>query len=116
MLVAAIPAQADDDAVRGGRVFQRCYSCHSVTPGEHNLQGPNLAGVIGRRAGTLPGYEYSSAMQAAGRNGLVWTAEALERYVQDPEALVPGTAMGPVRIGSAADRTDLVAYLRKASR
>jgi cytochrome c len=72
--------------------------------------------VIGRRAGTLPRFEYSEAMSEAGRNGLVWTEETLDRYVSDPEALVPGTAMGPVRFGNPADRADLIAYLKSVSR
>lgn len=113
---AASVARAEGDAARGQRVFQRCYSCHSVDPAEVNLQGPNLAGLIGRRAGTLPGFEYSEAMRAAGRDGLVWSEETLERYVVDPQAMIPGTAMGPVRIATPADRADLIAYLKNASR
>ena len=116
LLSASGPARAEGDAAQGGRVFQRCYSCHSVNPEERNLQGPNLAGVFGRRAGTLPQFEYSEAMVAAGRNGLIWTDEALDRYVIDPQAMVPGTAMGPVRIGNPADRADLIAYLKSARR
>ena len=85
-------------------MFQRCYSCHSVDPAEHNLQGPNLNGVLGRRAGTLPAYEYSAAMLAAGRGGLVWTEPTLEAFVADPEAVVPGTTMGPVGLVRPADR------------
>jgi cytochrome c len=115
-LTPSPPAWAEGDAGRGARVFQRCYSCHSVDPGEKPLQGPNLAGVIGRRAGTLPRFEYSEAMTAAGRGGLVWTEEKLDLYVTDPEAVVPGTAMGPVRLGSPADRADLIAYLKSVSR
>jgi cytochrome c len=114
VLSAAGPARAEGDPARGARVFQRCYSCHSVDPAERNLQGPNLASVMGRRAGTLPQFEYSEAMTAAGRDGLVWTEEALDRYVVDPQAMVPGTAMGPVRISNPADRADLIAYLKNA--
>ena len=113
---ASQPAQAESDAGRGARVFQRCFSCHSVDPNEKPLQGPNLAGVIGRAAGTLPRFEYSEAMTAAGRNGLVWTEEKLDLYVTDPEALVPGTAMGPVQLGNPTDRADLIAYLKSVSR
>jgi cytochrome c len=114
--LSAGPAQAEGDPARGGRVFQRCYSCHSVNPAERSLQGPNLAGIVGRRAGTLEKFEYSDAMVAAGRNGLVWTEEKLDTYVVDPEALVPGTAMGPVRLNDPADRADLIAYLKSVSR
>ena len=115
-LTASPPVRAEGDAGRGARVFQRCFSCHSVDPNEKPLQGPNLAGVIGRQAGTLPRFEYSEAMTAAGRSGLVWTEEKLGLYVTDPEAVVPGTAMGPVRLGNPADRADLIAYLKSTSR
>jgi cytochrome c2 len=115
-ILFAGPAHAEGDPARGSRVFQRCYSCHSVDPDEKPLQGPNLAGVIGRRAGTLPRFEYSDAMVAAGRNGLVWTEDKLDAYVSDPEAMVPGTAMGPVRLNSPADRADLIAYLKSVRR
>lgn len=110
------PAHAEGDAARGQRVFQRCFSCHSVNPEERNLQGPNLAGVMGRRAGTLPQFEYSDAMVAAGRNGLVWSEDSLDTYVRDPQTMVPGTAMGPVRLSNLADRADLIAYLKSAGR
>jgi cytochrome c len=115
-LLVAGHAHGEGDPARGGRVFQRCYSCHSVDLTERNLQGPNLAGVIGRRAGTLDQFEYSEAMIAAGQNGLVWTEEKLDAYVIDPQALVPGTAMGPVRLSNPADRADLIAYLKSVSR
>ncbi len=66
-LVHLLPAAAQaGDAEKGERVFQRCYSCHSVVAGENKLQGPNLRGVIGRTAGTLPGFEYSPATIGAG--------------------------------------------------
>jgi cytochrome c len=108
-------AAAAGDAARGERVFQRCYSCHSVEEGETNLQGPNLRGVIGRRAGTLPGFEFSPPMTAAGRAGLVWSAETLDRYLVDPEKMIPGTLMQAVRLEEAAERDDLIAYLNKAA-
>jgi cytochrome c len=109
-------AHGEGDPARGSRVFQRCYSCHSVDPSEQNLQGPNLAGIVGRPAGTLARFEYSDAMIAAGRNGLVWTEEKLDVFVVDPQAVVPGTAMAPVPLNNPADRADLVAYLKRASR
>ena len=115
-LLIATHAHGEGDPGRGERVFQRCYSCHSVNPDERNLQGPNLAGVVGRRAGALDRFEYSDAMIAAGRNGLVWTEQNLDAYVIDPQALVPGTAMGPVRLSNPADRTDLISYLKSVGR
>ncbi len=73
--------------------FQYCVSCHSRVAGEIGLPGPNLAGVIGRRAGTLPDFAYSDAMRAAGAGGLVWTRNALKAFLANPGAVVPGTEM-----------------------
>jgi cytochrome c2 len=100
------------DAARGQRVFQYCFSCHSVDPNEKaKLQGPSLYGVIGRKAGTFAGFDYSDAMKAQGASGLVWTAETLDRYIADPEAIVPGTRMSIPPLRDAQDRADLIAYL-----
>ena len=71
LILAFSDAPASADPVRGERVFQRCYSCHSVVDDDSKLQGPNLKGIVGRRAGTLPGFDYSDAMIAAGKNGVV---------------------------------------------
>jgi cytochrome c len=104
------------DAAKGERVFQHCYSCHSVIAGENKLQGPNLRGVIGRRAGTLSGFEYSPAMIAAGKErGIVWSEATLDAYLVDPEAMIPGTLMGPVRLDDETERQDLIAYLKKSA-
>lgn len=112
MSVASARAQ-DGDARRGEAVFQRCYSCHAVDPAEGGLQGPNLHGVVGRAAGAFGGFEYSEALKAARTGGLVWTADAIERFVADPQTAMPGTTMGFVGLRSAQDRADLMAYLRE---
>ena len=117
LLLAALPAiavpslPARADAVRGARVFQRCYACHSVMPGETNPSGPTLRDVLGRRAGTLPGFPYSAAMVGAGTRGLVWTPDTLDVYLADPVALVPGTEMAAPGLPDARDRTDVIDYL-----
>jgi cytochrome c2 len=94
-------------------VFQRCFSCHSVAPDETaRLQGPSLFRIVGRRAASVVGFAYSDAMKARAAAGLVWTPEALDRFIADPEELVPGTPMvvlPPLR--DAQERADLVAYL-----
>jgi cytochrome c len=103
---------AEGDPVRGERAFQRCYACHSVDPDEAaKLQGPNLAGVVGRRAAGVAGFDYSGPMKAKGASGLVWTAEALDRYLADPEAFVPGTSMSVPPLEDTRERADLIAYL-----
>jgi cytochrome c len=103
---------ADGDAVRGERAFQRCYACHSVDPGETaSLQGPSLLGVVGRRAASVPGFDYSEALREKGAAGLVWDAASLDRYLADPEAIVPGTRMSIPPVRDAQERADLIAYL-----
>ena len=108
-------ATAGADAGRGERVFQRCYACHSVVAGEDKLPGPNLRCLFGRRAGTRPGFEFSPAMIEAGAGGgLVWTRETLDRFLVDPQHLVPGTAMGMPGLLDAGDRRDVIDYLERA--
>ena len=103
---------AHADPVRGERVFQRCYACHSVAAGEENLPGPSLRCVLGRRAGTLPGFRYSPAMIEAGAaQGLVWTRDTLEAFLVDQQRLVPGTAMWIPPLAAPDDRRDLIDYL-----
>jgi cytochrome c len=103
---------AGGDATRGERVFQRCFACHSVDPKETaKLQGPSLFGVVGRPAASVAGFEYSDAMKAKGAAGLVWTTEALDRYIADPEGFVPGTLMSLPPLRNEQERADLIAYL-----
>lgn len=74
----------------GEHAFRRCLACHSVVAGEHDLPGPNLRGVLGRRAGTLPGFAISPAMVTAGAaRGLVWTSTTLEAFLADSQRVVP---------------------------
>jgi cytochrome c len=117
LLGIAAPAGLQDtgDAPRGQKVFQHCYACHSVDSSEANLPGPNLAGVIGRTAGTLVSFQdYSEAMKAAGQRGLVWNAQTLDAFLEDPERLVPGTSMNFVGLRSKSDRDDVIAYVQQA--
>jgi cytochrome c len=106
------PARADSG--RGERVFQRCVACHSVVAGEDKLPGPSLRGVIGRRAGVLPGFRFSPALIDAGARGLVWTRETLGVYLADPGRFVPGTEMGPPGLRRADDRRDVIDYLERS--
>jgi cytochrome c len=69
--------------------FAQCGSCHSVEPGRHGA-GPSLAGVLGRKAGTQPGYAYSPALASS---GIVWNAKTLDTWLQGPMKMVPGTRM-----------------------
>jgi cytochrome c len=118
VLAARVAPATEGDAARGARVFQRCFSCHSVDPNEAaQLQGPNLYRVVGRRAASVPGFTYSDAMKAKGADGLVWTTDALDRFISDPEGLVPGTPMVVLpALSDAQERADLIAYLASAGR
>src|SRR5438128_370206 len=120
-LILLLPAAAwsaeAGDAARGERTFQRCYSCHSVDPNETaKLQGPSLYRIMGRRAAALPGFAYSDAMREKGAAGLVWDADTLERYIADPESVVPGTSMSAPTLRDEQERTDLIAYLALSGR
>jgi cytochrome c len=89
-----------------------CRTCHTTDEGDHRL-GPSLHAVIGREAGSLEGYGYSSAMADA---GLTWDEETLDRYIENPDAVVPGNNMKPYSgITSADERAKIIAHLKKAS-
>jgi len=102
-------------ATRGERVFQRCYSCHSVDPDETaKLQGPSLFKIVGRPAAAIAGFEYSDAMRRKAAAGLIWTEANLDRYIADPEGFAPGTLMSVPPLRDAQERADLVAYLARS--
>lgn len=106
LLGAPLPAVAQD-AAAGERAFrQRCASCHSLDPGQ-NRAGPSLAGVIGRKAGSVEGARYSKALQDS---GVTWDAQSLDGFLADPRKAVPGTSM-TVRLTDAAQREAVIAYL-----
>ena len=116
-LLLSTGASADEvgNAARGERAFQRCYACHSVDPDEKaKLQGPSLYQIIGRPAGAIAGFDYSDAMRDKGAAGLVWDAATLERYIADPEGVVPGTRMIVPPLRDARERADLIAYLARS--
>jgi cytochrome c len=100
------PAFADGDAANGAKLFSRCSVCHSAT-GQNKI-GPTLAGVYGRKAGSLEGFKYSKALLAS---GLTWDDDTLDRFLAGPSKLVPGTAM-VINLPKAEDRADMIAYLK----
>jgi cytochrome c len=93
------------EMARGADVYDdRCSGCHVL---QCVGQGPSLRGVIGRKAGSLPGFEYTPALK---NSGLTWTAANLDRWLIGPQKVVPGTAMTAV-VPDAHERSDLIAYL-----
>ena len=97
------------DATAGRAAFQACAACHAVYPGARGGFGPTLYGIVGRTAGTTPGYAYSPAMKNA---GIVWTDATLAAFIKDPGGTVPGTRMRFYALGYDERRiADLLAYL-----
>ena len=102
---AATPTQVAAAGPPSG--FTTCAVCHSVERGRNGI-GPTLAGVFGRRAGSVAGFNYSDAMEGA---NITWNAGTLERYLADPNAVVPGTTMPSPGL-NAGQRAEVIAYLR----
>ena len=110
LLVYSPAAAQGADAAAGQQVFNNaCRTCHSVKDGD-NRQGPNLHGILGRKAGSLPAYGYSSAMKEA---GFSWDADKLDRFMANPDEVVSGNSMKPFGgLASADDRAKIIAFLQ----
>jgi cytochrome c len=107
---AAYATDAKGDAANGRELFMAsaCATCHGVTPGDDAKVGPNLVGVVGRKAGTTKSLMGPS--ENLKKYGVTWNAETLDEFLADPNAKVPGTAM----VGMLSDpqqRADVIAYL-----
>ena len=115
MAAIATPGAAQDFsggvAAKGKAVFARCSGCHAVGAGATNKAGPHLNDLIGRVAGSLPGYKYSPAMIEAGKGGLAWTGETLWTFLTNPRESVPGNKMAFPGMKNPAELADLIAYL-----
>ena len=116
LLACTAPALAADPLAAGklaaGKLaFKRCANCHQVGPAARSNFGPQLNGIVGRRAGALPDYAYSPAMKRA---GFVWTEQKLAAFLRDPDAVVPGNKMRFWGMGNERQVADLLAYLRSA--
>ncbi|AWH16001.1 cytochrome C [Stenotrophomonas sp. ZAC14D2_NAIMI4_7] len=105
----ASPEQARQQAMQ--RAFELCAGCHTVKAGGIHRFGPNLHGVLGRRAGSLPDYGYSDAMRRA---DFVWSAQTLDTFLQSPSHMVPGTRMYNA-FPSPERRALVIAYLQEHS-
>ena len=112
LVLLCAPALAQDDA--GQIAFNNaCRTCHTVREGDNRL-GPSLSRVIGRKAGSLPNYNYSESMKKA---DIVWDKQNLDRFIANPDAVVSGNNMKPYGgIASAEERAKIVAFLESAGR
>ncbi len=96
------------DPKNGGEVYARCMACHSLT---ENRIGPRHCAVFGRRAGTVPGFDYSPAMRHA---KIVWNEKTLNAFLTDPMKYVPGTAMVFSGVPNRKERADVIVWLKEA--
>ena len=97
------------DAARGEMVYQACQDCHSL---DKNDVGPRHRGVFGRKAGSLPDYDYSEALKSA---NIVWNEETLDKWLTDPQAVAPGAKMF-FHLDNPQDRADVIAYLKERAK
>ena len=103
------------DAARGAELYGACASCHMVGKDARNRVGPHLNELFGRRAASIEGFNYSKDIARAGVNGLIWTPETLDAYIENPQSLVSGTRMRFRGLDDPKDRKDVIAFLRQYS-
>ncbi|MCK1387863.1 c-type cytochrome [Bradyrhizobium sp. 21] len=108
---ASLAQQPASDETAQQAFNNSCRTCHSVKEGDNRL-GPNLSKIVGRKAGSLPNYNYSSSMKEA---GFVWDQDKLTHFIIKPDEVVSGNKMQPYGGVSAEEAAKVVAYLRAAS-
>jgi cytochrome c len=111
MATASLPAQAQD-AAAGQRVFNQCRACHVIENNGRNGVGPNLHGIVGRRAASIESFRYSANMRTLAQGGLTWDEASLRRYITNPKDLVPQGSMAFAGIRNEQQINDLIAYLK----
>ena len=110
---AAAPAASIDMALaaEGENVFKKCKACHQVGEDASNRVGPQLNGIVGRAAGTVDGFKYSSALEEAAAGGLVWDPESLAAFLEKPKDFMKGTKMSFAGLRKEDERANVIAYL-----
>ncbi len=106
LVLGVRPSLAAGDPGAGQQVFARCAGCHATAPRVNKI-GPSLAGVVGRKSGTVPGYNYSPAMKNA---NVAWNDDTLDKFLAGPSGFVHGTKMF-IGVPSSTDRQNVIAYL-----
>lgn len=109
MLAPLSVANAAGDIQAGKLAFAKCASCHQVGPSARAAFGPQLNGIIGRKAGASSDFQYSAAMKNA---GFIWTEEKLRAFIKEPGDVVPGNKMRFFGVGNAQQIDNLLAYMR----
>ena len=100
------PSFAAGDAAHGATIYRNCMICHSL---DNNGIGPRHRDVFGRKAGSVPDFDYSAALKGS---GIVWNETTLDQWLTNPQAVVPGTKM-MFSVGNAQDRADVIAFLKE---
>lgn len=109
LLLAIAAAHATPSTLPGEQIYVRCAACHALA---YDRVGPRHCGLLGRRAGSVPGFTYSEAMK---KSGLTWNEKTLDRFLAQPMKVVPGTSMTYDGIASPKERAELIAYLKYAN-
>jgi cytochrome c len=109
-VVAGLGQASAQDAAAGERVFLVCKACHQVGDTAKNAVGPILNGLLGRKAGSVDGYNYSDANK---NSGITWDEATFTDYIKDPKAKIPGTKMAFAGIKDEQKIKDLIAYLHQ---
>jgi cytochrome c len=112
LALSATAGRADGDPVKGQTVFKKCLPCHRVGPGAKTLVGPELNGIIGRKAASIEGYGYSKAMR---NSGVTWDEATLAEYLRNPRAMIPKINMTFPGMPKDQDIADVIAYLKTFS-
>jgi len=110
LVVMSMGSAVGQDVQKGENSFKKCLVCHAIGPGAKNKIGPELNGLDGRKAGTVPDYSYSDANK---NSGIVWNEANFKEYIKDPRAKVPGTKMTFAGIKNEQEINDLWAYLKQ---
>ena len=110
LVVACSGEVRTQDAVAGEKVFAVCKACHQIGENAKNVVGPTLNGLIGRKAGSVPGYSYSVANKDS---GITWDESTFREYIKDPKAKIPGTKMIYAGLKDEKRTTDLIAFLKQ---
>jgi cytochrome c len=106
----SVSAAQAQDVANGEKAFGLCRACHQIGPNAKNTIGPELNGVVGRKAGSVEGYNYSDANK---ESGITWDEATLAEYIKDPRGKVPETKMVFAGIKDDKRVKDLIAYLKQ---
>ncbi len=108
VMITVGSAEAGDEK-KGAKVFKKCKACHTIKEGGKNKVGPNLYGIVGRKAAQVKGYKYSKAMKAS---DVTWDEATLDKFLTKPKKMMKKTKMAFSGLKKEKQRADLIAYLK----